>query len=160
MLDKSAHQVDPISAFLFILALEIFFLLIKAKPEIAVLTIFDHCYLYSAYADGTTFFLSDTISIKNMVDTFHLFLEFSELKINLSKCEITGIEVLKGVQVAVCGMRRVDLKNDTLKILATNLSYNEKLKEERNFYTTNKYSTSTEKVENEKSYTRRENCYF
>ena len=133
MLGRGARQGDPISAFLFILALEILFLLIKTKPEIAGLTIFDHCYLYSAYADDTTFFLKDTISIKNMVDTFHLFSEFSGLKPNLSKCEITGIGVLKGVQVAVCGMRCVDLKNDTLKILGTHFSYNEKLKEEKNF---------------------------
>ena len=136
MLGRGARQGDPISAFLFILALDILFLLLKTKPEIAGLTIFDHCYLYSAYADDTTFFLKDTISIKNMVDTFHLFSEFSGLKPNLSKCEITGIGVLKGVQVAVCGMRCVDLKNDTLKILGTHFSYNEKLKEERNFYTT------------------------
>ena len=101
MLGRGARQGDPISAFLFILALEILFLLIKAKSDIAGLTIFDHCYLYSAYADDTTFFLKDTISIKNMVDTFHLFSEFSGLKPNLSKCEITGIGVLKGVQVAV-----------------------------------------------------------
>ena len=71
-----------------------------------------------------------------MVDNFHLFSEFLGLKPNLSKCEITGIAVLKEVQVAVCGMRCVDLKNDTLKILGTHFSYNEKLKEEKNFYTT------------------------
>ena len=136
MLGRGARQGDPISAFLFILALEILFLLIKTKPEIAGLTIFDHGYLYSAYADDTTFFLKDTISIKNMVDNFHLFSEFSRLKPNLPKCEITGIGVLKEVQVAVCGMHCVDLKNDTLEILGTHFSYNEKLKEERNFYTT------------------------
>ena len=33
-------------------------------------------------------------------------------------------------------MRCVDTKNDTLKILGTHFSYNEKLKEEKNFYTT------------------------
>ena len=71
-----------------------------------------------------------------MVDTFHLFSEFSGLKPNLSKCEITGIGVLKRVQVAACGMRCVDLKNDTSKILGTHFSYNEKLKEERNLYIT------------------------
>ena len=73
MLGKGSRQGDPISAFLFILALEILFLLIKKKPGIAGLTIFDHCYLYSAYADDTTLFLKDTISIKNMVDTLHFF---------------------------------------------------------------------------------------
>ena len=110
MLGRGARQGDPISAFLFILALEILFLLIKTKPEIAGLTIFDHCYLYSAYADDTTFFLKDAISIKNMVDTFPFFLDFSGLKPNLSKCEITGIGVLKGAQVEVCGMCCIDLK--------------------------------------------------
>ena len=129
MLGKGSRQGDPISAFLFILALEILFLLIKKKPGIAGLTIFDHCYLYSAYADDATFFLNDTIFIKNMVDTFHLFSDFSGLKLNLSKCEITGIKVLQGVQVEVCGMRCVDLKNDTFKILGTHFSYNEKRKE-------------------------------
>ena len=101
MLGRGAPQGDPISAFLFILALEILFLLIKTKPEIAGLTLFDNCCLYYAYAEDTTFFLKDTISIKNMVDTFHLFSDLSGLKPNLSKFEITGIGVLKRVQVAV-----------------------------------------------------------
>ena len=69
------------------------------------MTIFDYNYLYSAYADDTTFFLKDIISVKHMVDTFLFFLYFSGLKPNLTKSEIAGIEVLKGVQVAVCGMR-------------------------------------------------------
>ena len=57
MLGRGARQVDLISVFSFILALEILFLLKQAKPEIAGLTIFDHCHFYSAYADDTTFFL-------------------------------------------------------------------------------------------------------
>ena len=69
-----------------------------------------------------------------MADTFHFFSYFSGLKPNLTKSEIAGIGVLKGVQVAVCGMRCIDLSVDTLKILGTHFSYNEKLKEEKNFY--------------------------
>ena len=37
------------------------------------------------------------------------------------------------VQVAVCGVRCIDLNNDMLKILGSHFSYNEKLKEEKNF---------------------------
>ena len=121
--------------FLFILAIEILFLLIKKKPEITGLTIFDHCFLYSAYTDDTTFFLKDIISTKNMVDTFHLFSDFPGLKPNLPKCEITRIGVLKGVQLAVCGMRCAGLKNSTLKILGTQFSYNQKLREKKNYKT-------------------------
>ena len=61
-------------------------------------------------------------------------LSFSGLKPNLRKLEIAGIRVLKGVQVGVCGMRCIDLNNDTLKILGTHFSYNKKLKEEKNFF--------------------------
>ena len=133
LLGRGAHQGDPISTFLFVLALAISFLLTKTKPEIAGLTIFDHCYLYSAYVNDTTFFVKDTISLKNMVDTFHFFSDFSGLK-PLSKCENAGFGVLKEVHVTDCGMRCIDLNNDTLKILGTHFSYNQKLKEERNFY--------------------------
>ena len=63
--------------------------------------------------------------------------------------------------MAVCGMRCVDRKTDTLKILGTHFSYNEKLKDEKNFHTT---VTNIQRVlkicKNEKSYTRWENCHF
>ena len=36
--------------------------------------------------------------------------------------------------MAVCGLRCIDLNIDTSKILGTHFSYNEKLKEEKNFY--------------------------
>ena len=37
---------------------------------------FDHCYLFSVYADDAIFFLQDTISIKHMIDTFYFFRTF------------------------------------------------------------------------------------
>ena len=65
---------------------------------------------------------------------FGFFSHFLGLKPNLTKSEIARIGVLKGVEMALCGMRCIDLNIDTLKILGTHFSYNEKLKEKKNFY--------------------------
>ena len=48
------------------------------------------------------FFLKDVTSRKEMVNSFHIFPRFSGLRPTLSKIETAGIEVLKGVKVAVC----------------------------------------------------------
>ena len=68
-----------------------------------------------------------------MVNSFDIFSSFSGLRPTLSKCDIAGIGVLKGIKVAVCGIQCVDLVLDTIKILGTHFSYNKKLKEEINF---------------------------
>ena len=68
-----------------------------------------------------------------MVNSFHIFFRFSGSRPNLSKCEIAGTGVLKGVKVTVCGIQCVDLVSDTIKMLGTQFSYNERLKVERNF---------------------------
>ena len=56
-LQKGARQGDQISAYLFILALEILFYLIKTNKKIEGLNIGDYSFLDSAYADDTTFIL-------------------------------------------------------------------------------------------------------
>ena len=48
-------KVTQFQLFWFALALEILFIIVKLKPEIEGMTIFDYSYLYSAYADNTTF---------------------------------------------------------------------------------------------------------
>ena len=67
------------------------------------------------------------------MDIFDTFSKFSVLKPNKVKCEIAGIGALKGVQVALCGMRCIDLVSNTVKILGLYYSYNEKLEIQENF---------------------------
>ena len=76
-LGRGARQGDPISV-LFILVLEVLFILIKSKPEIKGIIIFDYNFLYSAYTDDTSFLLKDVISVKHVVDTFYFFHNFQD----------------------------------------------------------------------------------
>ena len=56
-LEKGTRQFDSISAYLFIIVLEIVFLSIKGNKNIKGLNIFNHTFLYTAYADDTIFSL-------------------------------------------------------------------------------------------------------
>ena len=55
-LERETRQEDSIQAYLFILALEVFFALINANPNTEYLQFFSHDLPYCAYADDTTFF--------------------------------------------------------------------------------------------------------
>ena len=50
-----------------------------------------------------------------MTNLFFLKNVNSGLRPNISKCEIAGAGVLKGVKVAVCGIQCLDLVLDTIK---------------------------------------------
>ena len=69
-LEKEACQGDPISAYLFLLALEFLFELIKNNVDIRGITIFNHAFLYNAFTDDSTFFLNDLLSVNKLPETF------------------------------------------------------------------------------------------
>ena len=85
-------------AYLLILALEIHFLLIKNDTSIKGIKVFDYVFLSTANAVDSTFFLKDLASVKKLLNIFSYYSKFS-------KCEIAGIGSLKGVEVAVCGVK-------------------------------------------------------
>ena len=115
------------------MALEVLFILIKNNSCIEGLKIFDHIFLYSTYADDTPFFVKNVESVEEIIKVFNLFSIFLGLKPNLTKCEVFGMGVLKGVQVAACGMKYINLKIDTVKSLGIHFSYNELIAREKNF---------------------------
>ena len=115
------------------LVLEIFFILVKNNPKVKGLNIFKHEFLYTAYADNTTFFLKDKNSIIELMSELNTFSKISGLKPNKTKCEIVRIGLLNRVQVALYGMKCVNLNNETVKILGVHFSYNKNLEQDKNF---------------------------
>ena len=94
-LKKGTRQDDLISAYLFILVLGATFCVDKSNKNIKGLNIFNHEFLYTAYADDITFFLKDKISVFETLNIFYKFFLVSGLKPNTTKCEIAGIGTLK-----------------------------------------------------------------
>ena len=58
----------------------------KSNSNIKGLELFEHTFLYTAYADDTTFFLQDKNSVKETIKTLEFFSKYSGLKPNKSKC--------------------------------------------------------------------------
>ena len=150
-LEKDTRQGDLISAYLFILVLEIVFLFTKESKKINDPNIFDETFLCTAYADDTTFFFKDTKSVIELMNIFDIFSKFSGLKSSKNKCEIVGIGALKGVQEALCGMRCIDLVSNIVKILGIYYSYSDQLEIQENV------KRHIIKIENERSFNCRQN---
>ena len=77
--------------------MEVVFSLIKANPNIEGLQFFSHTFLYSAYADDTTFFLRNEKSATEVMKTFDKFSLFSGLEINNAKGELLTLVSKKGL---------------------------------------------------------------
>ena len=65
--------------------------------------------------------------------TLGIFLVFSGLKPNKSKCEIAGLGALKGVKLELCGMECIDLMLNVIKILGVYYSYDKNFENQENF---------------------------
>ena len=99
------------------------------------MNIFQYTYLYTAYADDTTFFLKNKNSIRQLMETFS-FSQYSCLKPNYEKCEIARTGVLKSIKMAVCYMKCVGLYKDTIRITGIHFLHNKTKQDEKNFLKT------------------------
>jgi len=86
-MERGVRQGCPISAMLFILAIEIMSIHIRTHNEIVGFTFDDIVHKLSQYADDTTLLLANVDSIKVCLNVINRFCDVSGLKINLSKTE-------------------------------------------------------------------------
>ena len=89
--------------------------MIKTNQNVEGLDLCDYSFLYSAHADDTTFFLKNVKSVRELLDMIDYFSNYSRLYSNISKCETFNVGTLKGVHMAACVLKSVDLISDTLK---------------------------------------------
>ena len=108
--------------------------MVRSIKDIKGLNIIYHLFLYTAYADDTTFFLENKESKEELVKAFTLFSFFSGLKPNICKCEICGLGSLKGVEITVCVMQSVVLTRDAVKIFGIYFLYNINVTNQKNYY--------------------------
>ena len=81
-----------------------------------ILKTFNHESLYTTYADDTTFFKIRIQFLKSCKLSIKFSL-ISGLKPKTTKCKLTAIGTLKGVNEALYGMKYLNLMKKTLKIL-------------------------------------------
>ena len=95
-LERGARKCDPISVYLFVLVLELFFIIIKHFKNTHWINTFNH---------EKTFFVKDLDSIKNFLKMMDQFYFASGLLPNLTECKIAGIGSMKDGKVALCGLK-------------------------------------------------------
>ena len=79
--------MDPLSPYLFILALETLFVSARSDRGIKGFRVRNIKIKLTAYADDTTFFVRDARSRRRILKIMKKFEVFSSLKINVEKCE-------------------------------------------------------------------------
>ena len=132
-LSSGTRQGDPISAYLFILVMEILFIQIRSDKNIQGLKIFGYEFKLSAFADDVSCFLYNLHSVEQLLKLLQISQEFTSFKVNYDKSEICGIGSMKWAIRVFSQLRPIDLLNDSVKILGCHHSYNTHLAFERNF---------------------------
>ena len=92
------------------------------------------------------YFKKKKTSVKKALNHIKPFSNFSGLQPNLDKCKTSGIEVPKNVNVALCGMKNINLTRESIKNLEVHIFHTKKIQDDMNFCKTIKNSCNVIKL--------------
>ena len=119
-LTRGVRQGDPLSPYLFLLAVEILAIAVRDNVEIKGIAIEQQETKLLQYADGTTAVLSNIESAHRLFQLLDEFKKLSGLKINRSKTEGMWIGTLKDSEMKPLGIK---WPQDPIKALGVFFSY-------------------------------------
>ena len=118
-LERGTRQGDPLSNYLFILAIELLLIRVRDSELVRGIPVTDKEIKLDAYADDGRFFLKDIQSLYTILDITEEFRTFSSLKLNLQKSEACWIGASRFNTNTSANCIWVNLVNDKIRILRT-----------------------------------------
>ena len=122
-LTRGVRQGDPLSPYLFLLAVEILAIAVRKNTEIKGIAIERQETKLLQYADDATAVLSDLDSAHKLFQLLDKFKKVSGLKVNSSKTEGMWIGWLKGSEMKPLGIK---WPQEPIKALGVSFSYDKK----------------------------------
>ena len=131
ILERGVRQGDPLSPYLFVIAVETLAIAIRQNSDIKGIYIGEEQETkLLQYADDTTAILADTNSAEVLFELLDQFRNISGLKINCSKTEAMWIGSLKESKEEFFGIKWPKIP---IKALGVYFTYDQKLLKEKNF---------------------------